>query len=353
MEEEDFLNWRRSLALFLEEHNVEMTPYEKQLEFWRQLWKTIERSKIVVQIVDARNPLLFLCEDLESYTKEVSEDKINLLLVNKADFLTESQRKCWADYFTSINVKAVFFSATAVTPDTTADNDKSSNVETPEEESEGEETVNTPADDLAHKVKNLEINVEKTAEKLNELLSKFVIQEEESKEECKKDNFNSSDILSPDQLLELFRNIYPGPGAPIVGFIGYPNVGKSSTLNSLLKMKKVSTSRTAGKTKYMQTHYCGDIELCDCPGLVMPSFVFTKADLVLNGILRVDEMRDHVPPVKLLTQLIPRHVFEDTYNIMIPKQDEDSEEPPTPEELLNAYAGENQIYKIYEFIFDF
>ena len=49
-------------------------------------------SDIVVQIVDARNPLLFRCEDLETYTKEVSEDKLNLLLINKADHLTEEQR---------------------------------------------------------------------------------------------------------------------------------------------------------------------------------------------------------------------------------------------------------------------
>ena len=66
----------------------------------------------MVQIVDARNPLLFRCEDLETCVKEVSPDKLNLILINKADFLTEEQRQVWAEYFTSINVKAVFFSAT-------------------------------------------------------------------------------------------------------------------------------------------------------------------------------------------------------------------------------------------------
>ena len=28
-------------------------------EFWRQLWRVIERSDLVIQIVDSRNPLLF------------------------------------------------------------------------------------------------------------------------------------------------------------------------------------------------------------------------------------------------------------------------------------------------------
>ena len=46
----------------------------------------------MVQIVDARNPLLFRCEDLENYVKEVNKNKVNVLLINKADFLTQAQR---------------------------------------------------------------------------------------------------------------------------------------------------------------------------------------------------------------------------------------------------------------------
>lgn len=49
-------------------------------------------SDLVVQIIDARNPLLFRCPDLEAYVTEVNEKKSNMLLLNKADFLTEQQR---------------------------------------------------------------------------------------------------------------------------------------------------------------------------------------------------------------------------------------------------------------------
>ncbi len=66
---------------------------------------------MVVQIVDARNPLLFRCEDLERYVKEVDKNKLNVLLCNKADFLTQFQRRKWAKYFNSIGVIVVFFSA--------------------------------------------------------------------------------------------------------------------------------------------------------------------------------------------------------------------------------------------------
>ena len=32
--------------------------------------------------------------------------------------------------------------------------------------------------------------------------------------------------------------------------------------------------------------------------------------MVLNGILGVDQLRDHVPSIQLLLQLIPTHVLE-------------------------------------------
>ena len=49
-------------------------------------------SDVVVQIVDARNPLLFWCPDLDKYVKEVDPKKQTLLLINKADLLTANQR---------------------------------------------------------------------------------------------------------------------------------------------------------------------------------------------------------------------------------------------------------------------
>jgi large subunit GTPase 1 len=73
-----------------EQRNV--TPFEKNLEVWRQLWRVIERSDIVVQIVDARNPLFYRSVDLELYVKEIDSAKDSMLIVNKADFLTSEQR---------------------------------------------------------------------------------------------------------------------------------------------------------------------------------------------------------------------------------------------------------------------
>jgi len=111
MERDSLLEWRRGLAELQENNDLLMTPFERNLEVWRQLWRVIERSDLVVQIVDARHPLLFRSEDLEKYVKHVDARKENLLLVNKADMLTLEQRQAWADYFEAAGISYRFFSA--------------------------------------------------------------------------------------------------------------------------------------------------------------------------------------------------------------------------------------------------
>lgn len=73
-------------------YDLHITPYEKNPEVWRQLWRVIEKSDIVIQIVDGRDPLFFRCEDLEKYVKENDSIKENILLINKADLMNEDIR---------------------------------------------------------------------------------------------------------------------------------------------------------------------------------------------------------------------------------------------------------------------
>jgi large subunit GTPase 1 len=130
-ERESFLEWRRNLALIQEKEHITMTPFEKNLEFWRQLWRVIDKSDVILQIVDARNPLLFHCDDLEKYVKEVDENKINVILINKSDFLSQWQRLTWLKHFESKGIKVIFWSALAATVDelteTESDNSEDEN----------------------------------------------------------------------------------------------------------------------------------------------------------------------------------------------------------------------------------
>ena len=97
-----FLEWRRQLAQLQDNEGFLLTPFERNLEVWRQLWRVVERSDLLVQIVDARNPLKFWCEDLDNYAQNLegptletptsSHKRRTLLLINKADLLSSSQR---------------------------------------------------------------------------------------------------------------------------------------------------------------------------------------------------------------------------------------------------------------------
>lgn len=128
----------------------------------------------------------------------------------------------------------------------------------------------------------------------------------------------------------------------MIGLVGYPNVGKSSTINALIGEKRVSVSSTPGKTKHFQTiHLTPTLVLCDCPGLVFPSFATTKADMVCNGVLPIDQLREFTGPAALVAQRIPKEVLEAIYGFKIRTRpaEEGGDGVPTGEELLIAYAS--------------
>jgi len=70
-----------SLARRLEEGDeVGVTPFEKNLEVWRQLWRVLERSDLVCQVLDARDPLRYRCADLDNYVEEVRLLSVPIIL---------------------------------------------------------------------------------------------------------------------------------------------------------------------------------------------------------------------------------------------------------------------------------
>jgi large subunit GTPase 1 len=334
MERESLLDWRRGLAELQENHDLLMTPFERNLEVWRQLWRVIERSDLVVQIVDARNPLQFRSEDLENYVKEIDSRKKNLLLVNKADMLTLKQRETWAEYFEQNNINFRFFSA-----------------------------------HLAKEKMELEMLKESQSDneddsQLVESAKKLGLEEDEDESSSEDDEEARARLADPDQSLgphildvdeleALFLanspETLPREGdseerpkqKTTIGLVGYPNVGKSSTINALLGAKKVSVSATPGKTKHFQTLYLSpEIMLCDCPGLVFPNFATTKADLVVNGVLPIDQQREFTGPAGLVAKRIPKHFLENVYGVKIPIRpiEEGGTGIPTASEILRAYA---------------
>jgi len=72
------------------------------------MWLLVEKSQVLIQIADSRNPLFFRSLDLENYIKENNSEKEIILLVNKADLLCEEIRRHWIDYFKEKGVKYIF-----------------------------------------------------------------------------------------------------------------------------------------------------------------------------------------------------------------------------------------------------
>ncbi|KAK5803631.1 hypothetical protein PVK06_031279 [Gossypium arboreum] len=319
-EKQAFLVWRRSLARLEENEKLVLTPFEKNLDIWRQLWRVLERCDLLVMVVDARDPLFYRCPDLEEYAKEIDKHKRTLLLVNKADLLPVSMRKKWAEYFRLHKVLFVFWSAKAATA-----------------ELEGKlltdhwkmENNMRKSDDPETKIHGRD-----------ELLARLQYEAEEIVKMRKSgsDTSTSSNIHSP-------RNNAEGTSAPksvMVGFVGYPNVGKSSTINALVGQKRTGVTSTPGKTKHFQTLIISDeLTLCDCPGLVFPSFSSSRYEMIASGVLPIDRMTEHREAVQVVANRVQRHVIEDVYKIKLPKPKpyESQSRPPQASEFLRAYCA--------------
>ena len=342
-EKASLLEWRRGLAELQESNDLLMTPFERNLEVWRQLWRVVERSDLVVQIVDARNPLLFRSEDLARYVKEVDSRKNNLLLVNKADMMTLTQRKAWAEYFEGAGIKYKFFSASLAKELNDArgleeDNRSDDDLDNPENAS-----TSMNHGDLTYEAEKIDLEDQKEKDK------QWVDEEALNEQDEEDDKTQSTRILTVDELEALFLENAPSknnsklepPRKTQIGLVGYPNVGKSSTINALIGAKKVSVSSTPGKTKHFQTiHLSPGMILCDCPGLVFPNFATTKAELVCNGILPIDQLREFTGPAGLVAQRIPQAFYEALYGVKVHTRplEEGGTGIPTAEEILVAYA---------------
>lgn len=339
-ERESLLEWRRGLAELQESNDLLLTPFERNIEVWRQLWRVIERSDLVVQIVDARNPLLFRCEDLEKYVKDVDPKKNNLLLINKADMMTLNQRRAWAHYFQKAGINFRFFSAALAKEMNEARELAEDDIESDNEDDDVE------AEDYIGK-ESQNMRIQEHEENDQQWTEEETI--DQPGQEALLDEAEPTRILTTDELEELFLQHAPdevvdqhgNPRKTSIGLVGYPNVGKSSTINALIGAKKVSVSATPGKTKHFQTIHLSDkVILCDCPGLVFPNFATTKAELVCNGVLPIDQLREFYGPTGLVAQRIPQAFLEAIYGMKIQTRplEEGGTGIPTASEMLRAYA---------------
>lgn len=122
------------------------------------------------------------------------------------------------------------------------------------------------------------------------------------------------------QLLRQFSRLHSDKKQISVGFIGYPNVGKSSVINTLKSGKVCRVAPIPGETKVWQyITLTRRIYLIDCPGIVPTSAQDSQTATVLKGVLRVEALptpSEHVP--ELLARVKPLYLAR-TYGLTLPE----------------------------------
>ncbi|KAG0579227.1 hypothetical protein KC19_4G083300 [Ceratodon purpureus] len=231
--------------------------------FYTELMKVIEASDVIIQVLDARDPLGTRCVELERLVQKAGPLKRVVLLLNKIDLVPREAVEKWLKYFRE-ELPTVAFKC---------------NLE-PQKKSAGRKTRKDIQND---------------------------------------DLLQSSNCLGAETLLQLLRNYskyQKMKTALTVGVVGFPNVGKSSIINSLKRTKAVSVQATPCITKVMQEiELDKHFKLLDCPGI----FISTSEDNVASAALRdftnVHELSDSTAPVKEILRVCPAEKLMLIYKI--------------------------------------
>ncbi|KAJ7304472.1 hypothetical protein JRQ81_012036 [Phrynocephalus forsythii] len=189
---------------------------------WGELYKVIDSSDVVVQVLDARDPMGTRSPHVEAYLKKEKPWKHLIFVLNKCDLVPTWATKRWV----------------AV---------------------------------LSQEYPTLAFHASLT------------------------NSFGKGAFI---QLLRQFGKLHMDKKQISVGFIGYPNVGKSSVINTLRSKKVCNVAPIAGETKVWQyITLMRRIFLIDCPGVVYPSGD-TETDIVLKGVVGVQACTHVLGPAR-------------------------------------------------------
>lgn len=117
------------------------------------------------------------------------------------------------------------------------------------------------------------------------------------------------------QLLRQFATLHQDKQQISVGFVGYPNVGKSSIINTLRKKKVCNVAPIPGETKVWQyITLFRRVFLIDCPGVVPPSGD-SHLQCVLKGVVQVEKIEDPAQYVAGVLDVVKTEYLERNYGV--------------------------------------
>lgn len=135
-------------------------------------------------------------------------------------------------------------------------------------------------------------------------------------------SFGKGSLIS---LLRQFSTLHASRKQISIGFIGYPNTGKSSIINTLRKKRVCKVAPIPGETKVWQyITLMKRIYLIDCPGVVPPSQSDTEEDILLRGVVRVENVEHPAQYIDAVFRRTQTRHIERTYEIKASEWNDDA-----------------------------
>ncbi|KAF9530700.1 hypothetical protein CPB83DRAFT_850142 [Crepidotus variabilis] len=132
---------------------------------------------------------------------------------------------------------------------------------------------------------------------------------------------NISSSTAPS-LLRLLKAYKPKAGSVTIGVVGYPNVGKSSLINSLKRSKVCAVAAQAGHTKDLQSIQLErGMRIIDSPGVVFDEDDFdngkglNKGSVLLRNVVKVEDVDDPIAVVEEISARTPKSTIQRIYNL--------------------------------------
>ncbi|KAG0569975.1 hypothetical protein KC19_6G129400 [Ceratodon purpureus] len=233
-------------------------------QFYKEFMKVVDASDVIIQVLDARDPLGSRCVDVERMVNKARGLKRIVLLLNKIDLVPREVAEQWLKYLRE-ELPTVAFKCNTQ-----------------------QQRTNLGRKSFAKATENVDV-------------------------------LQGSDTLGAETLLQLLKNYCRNQKmktAITVGVVGFPNVGKSSLINSLKRTRVASVGSTPGVTKAMQEiHLDKNVKLLDCPGIVFAASGDNEASATLRNCTKIEKLEDPATPVKEILRLCPAEKLTSIYKI--------------------------------------